>query len=60
MHGEEIWPEPKMKKDREEGEPNNLDKINKKGIKMQCSNDGQYGHKSRSCKNLQNLKNLQN
>ena len=35
---------PKKNIIRKEGEPNNLDRISKKGTKMKYANCGQYGH----------------
>ena len=61
-HMKTLTRRPKKKIIREEGEPNNPDKISKKGTKMKCSKCGQHGHNSKSCKNPPNpnLKNYKN
>ncbi|KAJ1417825.1 Transposase, MuDR, plant [Sesbania bispinosa] len=47
----EITPgRPKKKRIREEGEPSNAHKINKKGTKIKCGNCNMEGHNAKTCK----------
>ena len=47
---EEIDREAKDEEHQKESEPNNQNRVNKRGTNMKCSNYGQYGHNSWSCK----------
>ena len=48
---------PKKKRIREESEPQNLNRISKKGVKIKCSNYGEFGHNNKDYKQPINLNN---